>query len=133
MENLNEGGGWILSGRAYNRGIFFFLSKTVRPITGVSFKRQFMVGSYAYFIFTFYRRVGRLVGAWCAKRNNHNQWLQVDLRGPTRITKVTTQGRYDANQFVRSYYLYYSQNGRTFLPIKEGRKIKVGKTEEKFL
>ena len=74
---------------------------------------------------TFDRRVGRLVGAWCAKRNNRNQWLQIDLRGPTRITKVTTQGRDDYNQFVKSYYLYYSQNGRTFLPIKDGRRIKV--------
>ena len=69
------------------------------------------------------------MGAWCAKRNDRNQWLQVDVRRPTRITKVTTQGRYDANQFVRNYYLYYSQNGRTFLPIKEGGKIKVWKTE----
>ena len=74
---------------------------------------------------TFDRRVGRLVGAWCAKRNNRNQWLQIDLRGPTRITKVATQGRDDYNQFVKSYYLYYSQNGRTFLPIKDGRRIKV--------
>ena len=74
------------------------------------------------------RRSHRLVGAWCAKRNDRNQWLRIDLRGPTRITKVTTQGRDDATQFVRTYYLYYSQNGRTFLPIKEGGKIRVCET-----
>ncbi|XP_068726460.1 uncharacterized protein, partial [Montipora capricornis] len=73
------------------------------------------------------KRVGSLGGAWCVKRNDHNQYLQIDLRKPTRITKVITQGRYDANQFVRNYYLYYSQNGRTFLPIKEGGKVKLMK------
>ena len=72
-----------------------------------------------------HRRVGKLGGAWCVRRNDHNQYLQVDLRRPTRITKVTTQGRYDANQFVRTYRLLYSQNGNTFIPIKEGGKIKV--------
>ena len=71
------------------------------------------------------RRVGKLGGAWCVRRNDHNQYLQIDLRRPTRITKVTTQGRYDANQFVRTYRLLYSQNGNTFIPIKEGGKIKV--------
>ena len=71
------------------------------------------------------RRVGRLGGAWCVRRNDHNQYLQIDLRRPTRISKVTTQGRYDANQFVRTYRLLYSQNGNTFKPIKEGGKIKV--------
>ena len=80
--------------------------------------------SYYYFL-SRDRRVGNLGGAWCVKRNDHNQYLQIDLRKPTRITKVITQGRYDANQFVRNYYLYYSQNGRTFLPIKEGGKVKV--------
>lgn len=67
------------------------------------------------------------MGAWSTRHNNHRQFLQINLGGPTRITKVATQGRYDANQFVRSYYLYYSQNGRTFLPIKDGAKIKVCK------
>ena len=72
-----------------------------------------------------HRRVGKLGGAWCVRRNDHNQYLQIDLRRPTRITKVTTQGRYDANQFVRTYRLLYSQNGNTFILIKEGGKIKV--------
>ncbi|XP_015757096.1 PREDICTED: uncharacterized protein LOC107336222 [Acropora digitifera] len=71
------------------------------------------------------KRVGKLGGAWCVRRNDHNQYLQIDLRRPTRITKVTTQGRYDANQFVRTYRLLYSQNGNTFIYIKEGGKIKL--------
>ncbi len=50
-------------------------------------------------------------GAWCAKTNDVNQWLQIDLRTPTTITKVATQGRQDASQWVTSYSLSYSLNG----------------------
>ena len=71
------------------------------------------------------KRVGRLMGAWSAKRNDRNQWLQVDLQGPTKVTKITTQGRQDANQWVKSYYVYYSQNGGTFELVRDGRRPKV--------
>ena len=51
------------------------------------------------------------VGAWCVKTNNNNQWLQIDLGNPTTVTKVATQGRQDANQWVTSYSLSYSLTG----------------------
>ena len=50
-------------------------------------------------------------GSWCANRNNVNQWLQIDLGTPTTITKVATQGRQDASQWVTSYSLSYSLTG----------------------
>ena len=50
-------------------------------------------------------------GSWCANRNNVNQWLQIDLGTPTTITKVATQGRQDASQWVTSYSLSYSLAG----------------------
>ena len=71
------------------------------------------------------KRHGRFMGAWSAKRNDRNQWLQVDLRGPTRVTKITTQGRQDANQWVRSYRVHYSENGRAFALLRSGNRPKV--------
>ena len=61
-------------------------------------------------------RLGRLnlvarsgkAGAWCVKTRNSNQWLQIDLGHPTSVTKVATQGRQDASQWVTSYSLSYS-------------------------
>lgn len=48
---------------------------------------------------------GKFVGAWCARHNNHYQWLKVDFGRPMKITKVCTQGRQDAGQWVTSFYL----------------------------
>ena len=50
-------------------------------------------------------------GPWCAKSNDGNQWLQVSFGRQTTVTKVATQGRYDANQWVTSYSLSYSVDG----------------------
>lgn len=42
-------------------------------------------------------------GAWSAKENDKNQWLQIDLGSVfTRVTGVATQGRYNYNQWVTS-------------------------------
>ena len=54
---------------------------------------------------------GRYVGAWCARHNNHHQWLKVDFKKPMKITKIETQGRQDTNQWVTRYQLSYSQDG----------------------
>ena len=62
---------------------------------------------------------GRYVGAWCARHNNHNQWLQVDLGRTMKITGIATQGRQDADQWVTAYWVYYSLNGVQFSRIKE--------------
>ena len=47
-------------------------------------------------------------GSWIAKKNDVNQWLQIDLGTPTTVTKVATQGRQDSSQWVTSYSLSYS-------------------------
>ena len=47
-------------------------------------------------------------GAWSAKTNDANQWLQVDLSSPqVTVTRVTTQGRngYSFGQWVTKYKL----------------------------
>ena len=50
-------------------------------------------------------------GSWGVKRNDVNQWLQIDLGSPTTVTKVATQGRQDSSQWVTSYSLSYSLTG----------------------
>ena len=53
----------------------------------------------------------RKAGAWCAKSNDGNQWLQISFGRQTTVTKVATQGRYDGNDLVTSYSLSYSVDG----------------------
>jgi len=50
-------------------------------------------------------------GSWSAGANNVNQWLQIDLGTPTTVTKVATQGRHDASQWITSYSLSHSLAG----------------------
>ncbi|XP_077985570.1 EGF-like repeat and discoidin I-like domain-containing protein 3 [Glandiceps talaboti] len=45
--------------------------------------------------------------SWCSGQNAAGQWLQVDLVQPRKVTKVATQGRGDADQWVTSYKLNY--------------------------
>lgn len=61
-------------------------------------------------------------GGWVAKVRNSNQWLQVELDRPAKITGVATQGRYDAYQWVTTYTVSYSMDGKAFkLYLEYGR------------
>lgn len=71
------------------------------------------------------RRVGRYGGAWCARRSVRNTWIQFDFGGRTRVTRVCTQGRQNADQWVTSYYMTFSKDGQRFIPYREGRRTKV--------
>lgn len=64
-------------------------------------------------------------GAWCAKRNNRNQWMQVDFGATAKVTRVATQGRRGSAQWVKSYYVSYSNKGYNFAVYRENRKTKV--------
>ena len=65
-------------------------------------------------------------GAWSAKVNDVNQWLQVDLEQQTVITGISTQGREDyGNQFVKTYIVSYSNDSVQYRPYKELNQIKV--------
>lgn len=76
---------------------------------------------------------GRFAGAWCAKTNNRQQWLQVDFRGAKKIVAVATQGRHDYNQWVTLYYLSFSVDGIYFALYVKNGKTKVSKTILRFL
>ena len=72
------------------------------------------------------RNYGAIRGGWIARARNTHQWIQVDLERVSIVKGVATQGRYDANQYVKSYVITFSKNGRRFIPYREGRKIRVG-------
>ena len=64
------------------------------------------------------KRMGRRAGGWVARNQNTYQWLQVDFDGAMKITKINTQGRSDADQWVTRYYLQYSTDGAHFVYVK---------------
>ena len=52
-------------------------------------------------------------GCWAAAKNNIHQWLQVDLGGYTRVTRVATQGSgyRCSNWRVTKFKIRYSSDG----------------------
>lgn len=75
------------------------------------------------------RNHGATRGGWLARVNNNRQWLQIDLGAKSVVKRISTQGRYDANQWVTSYTLSYSQNGVRFYPYRENRRTRVSGEE----
>ena len=71
-------------------------------------------------------------GAWSSLVNNQGQWFQVDFGYTMKITRVATQGRQDADQWVTSYTLSYSQDGGHFYPYKNINKIQQVSTRSEF-
>ena len=61
---------------------------------------------------------GRLKGAasWSTDVLNKNQWFQIDLGRDEVVTAIATQGRANADQWVKSYSVSYSlvQMRKTF-------------------
>lgn len=58
-------------------------------------------------------------GSWAAKTNDGKQWLQIDFGELVQVTKVATQGRQDADQWVTKYTLSYSLDGMHWAEYKE--------------
>ncbi|KAK3735291.1 hypothetical protein QZH41_003361, partial [Actinostola sp. cb2023] len=60
-------------------------------------------------------------GAWASGRNQAGQWIQVDLGKVAKVTGIATQGRYDYSQWVTSYSLQYSLDGKIFTNYEKGK------------
>ena len=59
-------------------------------------------------------------GAWSARTNNDEQWLQIDLRDQqTKVTRVGTQGRNGHIQWVTKYKLQYGNDEGSLQYFKE--------------
>ncbi|KAK7498721.1 hypothetical protein BaRGS_00010098, partial [Batillaria attramentaria] len=52
--------------------------------------------------------------AWVAKFNDAQQYIQVDIGEAVQVWAVATQGSAELQQWVRSYTLAFSQDGKTF-------------------
>ena len=50
-------------------------------------------------------------GAWCAKTNDVNQWIQVDFGEMKLVSGIVMQGRTDYEQWVKKYKVQYSNDG----------------------
>lgn len=48
--------------------------------------------------------------AWCARYNNHNQWLKFDFLRPTKVTGIALQGRSNVHQWITRFLVYSSQD-----------------------
>ena len=58
---------------------------------------------------------GGKAGGWAARTRDTKQWLQIDLENKcSNITRVATQGRNGANEWVTEYLLQYSYDGVGF-------------------
>lgn len=53
-------------------------------------------------------------GAWAPLTLDLNQWLQVDFERPAFITGISTQGRQDNDEHVKSYTISFSNDGQNF-------------------
>ena len=58
-------------------------------------------------------------GAWSARSNDANQWIQVAFESYTKLTGIATQGRNGVGQWVTKYQLQYSDDGVNFHYYKE--------------
>ena len=63
---------------------------------------------------------GGKTGAWSARTNDVNQYLQVDFGHRTKVTEIETQGREDCcNQWVKSYTVSYSNDNNNYKPYRD--------------
>ena len=79
---------------------------------------------YNYHLSPWYGRLNSIY-SWSVRRNRVGQWFQVNFMELMRIKGVATQGRQNANQWVRSYTVRYSVDGMSFRLYGENRRVKV--------
>ena len=63
--------------------------------------------------------------SWCARPNDTNPYLQIDLQTLHIICAVSTQGNSQADHWVKNYTLQFSNNGSTWMVYRENGQIKV--------
>lgn len=69
--------------------------------------------------------LGSFQGGWISQYKDSKQFLQIDLQKVTKVTRIATQGRYNAGWWTKSYTLEYSVHGGEFLQYNNGQVIYV--------
>lgn len=58
-----------------------------------------------------------MLGAWCSRVRDVRQYLRIDLQSVTNITGISSQGlKFSGNNWVSSYTVSYSCDGRLWIP-----------------
>ena len=65
-----------------------------------------------------FQKTGSRIGAWSAKTADGNQYIQAKFDVVAKVRRVATQGRMDADQWVKTYTLAYSFDGKTWKDYK---------------
>lgn len=66
-----------------------------------------------------------LLSLYCVTYMAHWSFEQVDFEALARLTGVATQGRHDADQWVKSYKIAFSRDGSNYYYYKERGVVKV--------
>jgi hypothetical protein len=72
-------------------------------------------------------KLGRLHtegNSWTAKENDASQYLEVQFARATTVSAVSTQGRENSDNWVKSYSLSYSTDGETWEQYTENEQVK---------
>ena len=67
--------------------------------------------------------------SWCASTNDNNPYLQIDLQTLHIICAVSTQGNSRADDWVKTYTLQSSRDGKTWTNYEEYGQVKVGNAQ----
>lgn len=72
-------------------------------------------------------------GSWCAKLADKEQFLEIDLKKPRKVTGIGTQGQVTDDRWVMSYGITYSANGLKWTNYTEDNRQKafVGNDDSK--
>ena len=73
-----------------------------------------------------FKAQGRRQGAWSARHNDLNQWLEVNFNLQATITEILSQGRSNHNQWVKSYTVSYSNDCLNFFAYRKNGLVKNG-------
>ena len=60
---------------------------------------------------------GVKTGAWAAATNAVGQWIQADFGSDHQVLSVSTQGRSDYIQYVKSYYISHKTDGTAWVQL----------------
>ena len=63
--------------------------------------------------------------SWCAATNDNNPFLQIDLQKLHIICAVSTQGNSQADDWVKTYTLQSSRDGKTWTNYEDSGLVKV--------
>ena len=68
---------------------------------------------------------GQKTGGWVASDDDTQPWIRVDFRVNVTLKAISTQGREDADEWIRSYEISYGTNASALQKYTENSQVKV--------